>query len=498
MIQKHKTSGRVLQINTGEGKSLIIQMLAGYFCLLGKKVDILTTSPTLAKRDAQNCRRILDNLDKSVNYIPEITTEENNPYHADVLFGTVHQFCCGILKDKRNLEKTRKDRGHEILIVDEVDNMFIDCSDTRSILAQKSCFSETSKGYIQRIWEILTAMVSLSKSEENCVDYRTIGNKILEICKANLKEIKCPQTRRFMEQNIGNYIGNAISTERDLQENVHYLIKDGGVKIIDHANTGEIKISMQWGGGRHEFVSLKHNIPISEMTTGCFSMSFMDFYRLYKTEIYGLTGTVGSGPSQQFLAKHYSLDILKVPPFKQKNFVEMLPILTFSQEKWLEKIESEVEACQRHQRPCLVICESIMKANLINNFLERRFRTREYTRSDNSNVDQILGNIDSKTIILSTNLTSRGTDIEIGEQINEKGGLHVILTYLTSNSRVEEQIFGRTARKGAFGSGRLIFNSDPKTRILSDALTFGCIFMVIFRFIYFLFLPLFNETNFKI
>ncbi|CAF3657980.1 unnamed protein product, partial [Rotaria socialis] len=283
--------------------------------------------------------------------------------------------------------------------------------------------------------------------------------------------------RDFVMTQLPKWIENAIAAKRVYKEGQHYIIvKDiNGVQSItpvDFENTGIIQKCTTWGNGLHQFLQIKHQLKITSENLTTNFLSNMEYFSRYierdkansivSNKIYGVTGTLGSREAQQLLEKVYSVNFAKIPCFKPKKFLELSGIIAESEEEWMKEIRTHVVQEITAKRAVLVICETIAQAEKVHKELREEYKdkVRLYTRSDNDERGAVSTIVEAREIIVATNLAGRGTDIHISKTIEENGGLHVCVTFLPSNLRVEEQAFGRTARQGQCGTAQLILNRE--------------------------------------
>ena len=228
------------------------------------------------------------------------------------------------------------------------------------------------------------------------------------------------------------------------------------VFIID-ISTGNDESNSQWDAALHQFLQLKHGCKLTMQNLKAVFISNITFFRLYK-QIIGMTGTLGSKEERDNLVENYHVNILTLPTYKTKKFIEMPPILGKDRDDWIKKVSDETESMIK-DRAVLLICETIGEAqNIFFNF-SKKFKDVDiflYKRDHEKFEVDILK---QRQIIIATNLAGRGTDIKLTKELDKAGGLHVILSYLPSNIRIEQQAFGRASRSGNMGSGRLIIDA---------------------------------------
>lgn len=228
-----------------------------------------------------------------------------------------------------------------------------------------------------------------------------------------------------------------------------------------------MQVSTTWSNGLHQFLQIKHGLKITaENLTTSFISNIGYFHRyinknqsgeVLSNKIYGLTGTLGSSDSQELLKDTYAVDIVFVPTYKQKQFIELPAIIAWH---WKSSVIKSILEETSKGRAALVICLTIEDTEKIRKELAKeRYpgnKIRVYGRSDNDDSKVIQNAIDVGDVIIATNLAGRGTDIKTTEALEKNGGLHVCVTFLPTNLRVEEQAFGRTSRQGKSGTAQLI------------------------------------------
>lgn len=543
--------GKLQQISTGEGKTLVVVAISIIKALLNEKVDIITSSSVLAKRDSRMNKEIFDLFDVSVsNNCSENINDRREAYLTDVVYGEIGSFQRDILITEFYDNNIIGGRSHTNIVVDEVDSMLLDRGDTVLYLSHeiaginaiefvfvyiwsfvnaknmtgtdedrrsvrrcildaiygiitvediRNCSPVESAVNVNEIWKILTEKGIVDNEgrllTRRLTDFEKLENDDIEIfrCsnlagylinllkdtvrKGNLLEV--PHfLEEFVNHHLDEWIKNAFQAKY-MKEGKDFVIdidrtergrgEDVNIVIMDN-DTGQELYHMQWNCGLHQFLQLKYKCSISLESLKAVFMSNISFFRMYEN-LYGLTGTLGSTKERDLLREMYNVSYITIPTFQEPRFVEHDTILCTSTDGWLNSI-SETAILLSEKRPVLVICETIHSCCK----LEKEFRRKDidaYVYKNSYCEFHVLDNeLNSGCIIIATNLAGRGTDIRINDDINALGGLHVILSYLPSNLRIEEQAFGRAARKGQNGSGQLIiFDNVNSSYRIKDVFT---------------------------
>ncbi|KAM9849033.1 LOW QUALITY PROTEIN: protein translocase subunit SecA-like [Aulostomus maculatus] len=312
---------------------------------------------------------------------------------------------------------------------------------------------------------------SLYDSEETVIKpiAEVISGKIQYTpCENNKDKISIPGfLRNLIEKKASVWVENAFLAMR-LREGREYVVEKDSICPVDFRSTGIVELSKKWGDGLQQFVEIKHQIKLSTISIVTNYISNIALFEKYNGKIYGTTGTLGNEAELRFLQDLYpNLSACQMPTFNRRKLFEVKGTLTSSAEEWKSEIKrvalSQISSnSYREGRAALVICETINKANQIYEELKSIIPGEIilYCRSDKDSLSKIEKELLPGDVIVATNLAGRGTDIKVSKQVNNNGGLFVILSFLTENTRVERQAFGRTARKGKPGSAQVIMTTD--------------------------------------
>ena len=504
---KDKNTGLIEEILTGEGKTIIISFLAVIKAFQGKKIDILTSSLVLAERDANEMRNFYNYFGLSVDYCKNffkdnfkkelsVKKESFDCYNKDIVYGDSLSFESDILRTEfMGIIGRGKKRNFDCIIIDEIDNICIDnIKNITELLDNFHGYKFLEYVYLF----IYNELVELDKEiwkEVSYVQFKhdigTFSNKnyIVEIllkrtenefsdlrALAKNKNIYLPQhLSNFIKFRLKKWCESAYDAMYIYKENKEYIIAIderygfNTIKPVDFSNTGVVQENSVWTG-LHQFLQIKEGLRLTqENLNSCYMSNFTFFKKYisnYENNIYGLTGTVGSKKTQNALKILYNLNLLFIPTFKECKLKQYQPFLIKDYDNYNNYLLNIIKDIVFNKgRAVLVIfkyIEEVLKMYdlLLRNNIDRKCIIK-YTRNDINNERNFLKNeINPYTIILSTNLSGRGTDIKISKELERKKGLHVILTFLPFSERIERQAFGRAGRKGENGSGQLIIYSQ--------------------------------------
>ena len=512
LLYKEKNKGLIEQIPTGEGKTVIISFLAIIKALEGKKVDIITSSLVLAERDAKLMKYFYNLFGLSVDYCRDLDHNSNNKYKnlenecytADIVYGDTLSFEGDILRTNfMEIVGRGKRRPYDCLIIDEIDNICIDnIKNITELLDDFHGYKFLEYDYFY-IYNKLKEMDNESRNKMDEKDYKInilinkeeIVNELEKTVKEELKDFKKLKEREndkiIMPEHLNNFVENRIKKwcesafdamyiyEKDKQ----YIIAKSDnygfntIKPVDFYNTGIIEENSVWTG-LHQFLEIKEGLRLTEENLNSCYMSNLTFFKKYiskeENNIYGLTGTLGTKKSQEALKILYNLELLFIPSFKEPKLLKYKELILSNQKEYEYTLFKKIKQFTiDRKRAVLVIFKYINEVNKMYNYLNKNGIPQEniikYSRNDIIKEQNFLKKeIKPGTIILSTNLSGRGTDIKISEELEKNKGLHVILTFMPISERIERQAFGRAGRKGEQGSGQYIIMSNEKYSKLID------------------------------
>ena len=515
--------GVLAEINTGEGKSIIAAMLAVLKALeinyrikeqkgnivkiVRPVVDIVTSSAVLAQRDAEE--------QASFYHLFGLTAAHNierapiKPcYSKDIVYGDVLNFVADILDRDERRTPLRGDRPLDVVVVDEVDNMFVDQASYVTMLTRGIPGFTYLEPILVALWKQFEQIenhlaydvglkswvwiegefryekgrVKLLGEESNAYIVEDRNGKIKELLRNYLAKLIGAEPpllhvptalKSFVTSQQENWI-NGLLTASSYVEGRNYVVsKDENgrpaILTVDYQNTGVVQQNMQWSDGVHQFLQIKHSFPLKAENVMTRFLSNMAFFRNYQGGMYGMTGTLGAEDERQFINEMYGVDFLRVPTYRPKRFLEVPPIVVDGKEEWKNAIWLVIDKEFNRDRAVLVVVETIKEVDEIEAHLKQyewlASKVKAYSRNDLPGQGRHEP-VDVGDIIIATNLAVRGTDLKTTEALEENGGLHVCIGYLPKNMRVQWQAYGRTARQGNRGTGQLVIDRQEAIRYL--------------------------------
>lgn len=466
-LTKPANKGRILEMKTGEGKSDAIAMTAASHVLLtGKMVNIVTSNEVLAERDAEKYKRYFEEFGISVSdnikfysvHVQSNYATRNIYRECQVIYGLASSFSGDILQDilsGKDIAVCEK----SLLIVDEVDSMLVDSRSFMTKIAQAPKGLSDLQQMRQLLWQIVI-MAKVSPKHDSDVTkehlFAAIRNQMLEALKNPSLRIK-PYYKELGQRLLDSWIESALAAINDRKLDQDYVIENQEIVIVDRS-TGVRLERTRWSNGLHEFLEMKHGLPVKADSFTSVFYSNLRFYTDFEGGLCGLTGTVGSEHPCAFLMEVYNLNIFKMPTFRRSRRKTLPPQFATSQANVNKNIISMILSTIDDGRPVLVIVETIQAVKDLEVALRVKWsgigrmpRGAKIIQYTNSETDTELPDVTASTVILATNLAGRGTDIEVSQKLDEKSVLRVILGYFPDSLRIQEQAFGRTARKGQRG-----------------------------------------------
>ena len=491
-IYKDNQKGLLLEIKTGEGKSLIISFLAVIKAIINcYDVDIVTSSNILAKRDALEKKEFYEVFGLSVDYCREEESSKKDClqcYKANICYGDCLNFEADILRTYY-LGKCGRGykRDYDCIIIDEIDNITIDNIKNRTEILDNFPGYKFLEFFYLFIYQKLLEIDEKYKKEQNYeflikfkkdIIVKDLIKKTDEFFYSN--ENKKGEEKIFYPNHLKQFIISrknewcieAYEAKYLYKENKHYLIQEkNGVKsiiIVDYYNTGTLQRNSVWAG-LHQFLEIKEGLRLTEENVNSCYLSNLSFFKKYIkntcNNLYGVTGTMDCPKTHKVLSELYNMHQLIIPTFKKSQFINLGSIIIDKKEQYNNQIINKIFQYSQ-QRACLIIFEYIQQANdmfiLLKNYPE--FKNNNiivYSKDEESNF--LSKELNIGDIILSTNLAGRGTDIKLSSNLEVNGGLHVILTFFPESKRIELQALGRAGRNGQKGSGEIIIYSFEKS-----------------------------------
>uniref|UniRef100_A0A914PSA0 Protein translocase subunit SecA n=1 Tax=Panagrolaimus davidi TaxID=227884 RepID=A0A914PSA0_9BILA len=273
----------------------------------------------------------------------------------------------------------------------------------------------------------------------------------------NFPKLKYPKfLNSFVKVQLSHWISSAISAKLYMRLGYEYVLHDGKITVVDANRTGVLEFSMTWSNGLHQFLQMKHGCQITPENLTTNYISNVTYLQRYSTNLIGLTGTIGGDSDRKLLRNAYSTDCVVLPPYREPRHIQLTPITGISRIDWLQKVVTNVSKKLDFGQAGLVVTNYIKEAEDIAEMLKIKHGSKilKYTKNSESSVTQKV--LEPGECIIATNIAGRGTDVLVTKEVENAGGLHVCVTFLPENCRVERQNIGRTSRTGNRGTSQFI------------------------------------------
>lgn len=476
---------RIVQMQTGEGKTFVGIAAAAFLGMAGRGVHVMTPNAYLAERDHKTAVRVLDALSMTAGLLPErVDAAQKTPaYDCDVTYGTGHEFGFDYLRDQltlrrehrqelgmRLLRNLRSDltegrrtmqRGLMYAIVDEADSVMIDDAGSPLVLSM----SQTQAAPDAEAHRTARALCDILEPER---DYRfepASGRIALTSAgtqRCHAVDIVIPVAQLLRPWS--DYVLQALRAKLFFRRDVHYVIGRDEVRIVDET-TGRIFEDRTWQDGLHQAIEAREELPITAEKEAIAQITRQRFFRLYRN-LSGMTGTA-VGCEQEF-GHVYEREITEIP-LRVPSARKMRPPRFFSDSQTKRNAIADcVIEHHRVGRPVLVGTRSIADSDLLSQLLTQRGIPHQLLNGlqDADEADTVAQAGRRGAVTIATNLAGRGTDIALADDVRALGGLHVIVAECQTSGRMDRQLIGRCGRQGDPGCAQIFVSAEDT--LLSD------------------------------
>jgi preprotein translocase subunit SecA len=499
--------GKIAEMRTGEGKTLVATLAAYLNALSGDSVHVVTVNDYLARRDADWMGQVFTFLGMTTGVIlsGQPFEAKKAAYEADITYGTNNEFGFDYLRD--NMAFTANDRvqqGRNFAIVDEVDSILID--EARTPLVISGPVDERSDLYAKM--DALIAELKPQEEEDGPGDY-TLEEKHKQIYLTDdgHEHVEALLTRGnlltegeslYDAANLGlmHHLNAAMRAHLLFQKDIDYIIQDGKIVIVDEF-TGRTMPGRRWSEGLHQAIEAKEGVPIQNETQTLASITFQNYFRTYN-KLSGMTGTADTEAFE--LQQIYGLEVVVIPTHNPMVRNDMGDLVYLTMEEKFDAIMEDVRDCQQRGQPVLVGTASVDTSEYLSNLLKKaNIKHAVLNAKQHEKEAHIVAQAGRPgTITIATNMAGRGTDIVLGGNLQVEldslenpddgtirkhteewqqrhaaviaaGGLHIVGTERHESRRVDNQLRGRSGRQGDAGSSRFYLSlKDNLMRIFAS------------------------------
>ena len=443
--------GRIAEMATGEGKTLVAIFPLYLNALAGRGVHLVTVNDYLARRDSQWMGEIFRFLGLTVGCLDETepgTPERREMYRRDVVYGTNNEFGFDYLRDNMKFERqSLVQRPLHYAIVDEVDSILIDEARTPLIISGPA---ERSTDLYYQANQIIP---QLRRDQHYVIDEKARSATLSEEGVARAESLLGVENL-YDPSNIEilHHVHQALKAHSLFKRDVDYIVKDGEVIIVDEF-TGRLMPGRRYSDGLHQALEAKENVKIENENQTLATITFQNYFRMYD-KLAGMTGTADTEAAE--FKKIYDLEVAVIPTNKPMIRTDYPDVIYKTRSEKFNAVIEEITALHQKGQPVLVGTVSIDVSEMVAEKLKKRGIPHTILNAKNHEKEaEIIAMAGQRgSVTISTNMAGRGTDIVLGQGVVDLGGLHIIGTERHESRRIDNQLRGRSGRQGDPGSSR--------------------------------------------
>jgi preprotein translocase subunit SecA len=447
--------GRISEMKTGEGKTLVATLPAYLNALTGKGVHIITVNDYLAKRDKEWMGQIFEFLGLTVGVIThELNNEERRAaYNCDITYGTNNEFGFDYLRDNMVIFKEEMvQRELNFAIIDEVDSILIDEARTPLIISGAGDKSTQLYSVANTFVKTLNDGDFEADEKEHTVTLTETG-----VDKAE-KFFNIENYGDAENMEIQHHIIQALKAHKLMKRDIDYVVKDGEVIIVDEF-TGRLMLGRRYSDGLHQAIEAKEGVKVERESKTLATITFQNYFRLYN-KLSGMTGTALT--EEMEFREIYGLDVVVIPtnmPMIRKDYPD---VVYKTEAAKFNAIVNEIIETHKIGQPVLVGTISIEKSEELSDMLKKKGIPHQVLNAKYHEKEaEIISHAGEMGMVtIATNMAGRGTDIKLGEGVVEVGGLKIIGTERHESRRIDNQLRGRSGRQGDPGCSRFYISLE--------------------------------------
>ena len=464
--------GKIAEMKTGEGKTLVATLPVVLNAMSGKGVHIVTVNDYLAKRDAEQMGEIYKFLGFSVGVVLSSANSDNEhkaAYECDITYGTNNEFGFDFLRDNMKFSSDEKvQRGHNFVIVDEVDSILIDEARTPLIISGPT--NRTLDGYIKAN-EVAKKMQKGEMPPQNLAnkDAKPSGdfivdekNRTILITEAGISKAE----KLFGVDNLysldnailSHQLDQALKAHNLFEKDVHYVVRNKEVIIVDEF-TGRLSEGRRFSDGLHQALEAKENVKIQEESQTLADITFQNYFRMYD-KLAGMTGTAQTEATE--FSQIYKLDVISIPTNIPIHRIDKHDLIYKTQREKFNAVIAEIKSANAKGQPVLVGTASIERSEVFHEMLKKERIAHNVLNAKNHEQEAlIIADAGKKgAVTIATNMAGRGVDIKIDDEVKALGGLYIIGTERHESRRIDNQLRGRSGRQGDPGMSRFYLSLE--------------------------------------
>ncbi|MDB5804270.1 MAG: preprotein translocase subunit SecA [Betaproteobacteria bacterium] len=469
--------GMIAEMQTGEGKTLTATLAAATAALAGRPVHVITVNDYLVARDAELMRPVYEALGLTVSAVTAEMEHADRQvaYMADIVYCSNKTVVFDYLRDRIILGATASElqlkvealagpasrtrrlllRGLHYAIVDEADSVLVDEARTPLIISANAG-SEGDEITARKAYELAIELIETEHYRVHKGDRRVViteaGRQRLIDLSERMGGLWAVPIRRE------EVVLRALTAIHLFHRDEHYLVRDGKIQVIDEF-TGRVMADRSWGQGLHQIIEVKEDVEVTEVRETLAKISYQRFFRRY-LHLSGMTGTAQEVKAE--MGSVYDLPVVTVPTHRKPRRINHPDrVFATDDQKWAALV-ARVETLNAIGAPVLIGTRSVAAAEVASAALTARGLPHVLlsAKQDETEAEVVAHAGEAGRVTIATNMAGRGTDIALGEGVEEKGGLHVILTERHEAGRIDRQLAGRAARQGDPGSAEALLSLE--------------------------------------
>ncbi len=457
--------GKIAEMKTGEGKTLVATLPVVLNAILGKGVHVVTVNDYLAKRDATEMGKLYEFFGLSTGVVVSGMEdyERKKAYECDVTYGTNSEFGFDYLRDNMVYDINDKvQRGHYFAIVDEVDSILIDEARTPLIISGPA--NKTVENYIKA--DEVAKQLEVDKHFK--VDEK---DKVVLLTEEGIKKAEelFGVDNLYTPENaiLAHHLDQALKANYLFKEGRDYIVRKGEVLIVDEF-TGRIAEGRRFSEGLHQALEAKEGVEIQEESQTFADITYQNYFRMYK-KLAGMTGTAQT-EATEFL-EIYGLEVISIPTNKPIARKDLNDIVFKTEEEKFEAVVKKVKELHKKGQPVLIGTTSVQKSEYLSQLLKKEKIPHTVLNAKHHEKEaEIIAKAGEKgAVTVATNMAGRGVDIKISDEVRELGGLYIIGTERHESRRIDNQLRGRAGRQGDPGVSQFYLSlEDDLLRIFGS------------------------------
>lgn len=448
--------GRIAEMRTGEGKTLVATLPSYLNALTGKGVHVVTVNDYLARRDSEWMGAIHQFLGLSVGLIAHGLghVERRESYAADITYGTNNEFGFDYLRDNMVARpENLVQRELHYAIVDEVDSILIDEARTPLIISGEA-------GKPTELYYKVAMLMPRLKQED---DYKVIEKeRVVTLTEQGVQRVEkmlgVENLYEDVHTELAHHVNQALKAHALFRRDRDYVIKDGEVIIVDEF-TGRLMFGRRYSEGLHQAIEAKEGVKIERETQTLATITFQNYFRMYK-KLAGMTGTALTEEPE--FRKIYKLDVVEVPTNKPMIRADQPDVIYRTEDGKFQAVVESIAERHAKKQPLLVGTVSVEKSERLSKLLERRGIPHQVLNAKyhEKEAEIVAQAGQAGMVTIATNMAGRGTDIILGEDVPNLGGLHIMGTERHESRRIDNQLRGRAGRQGDSGSSQFFISLE--------------------------------------